>query len=43
MPALHRGPFGFGLMRLPKNGEVIDVRQVSQMVDRFLAAGLHLL
>ena len=39
MPALHRGPFGFGLMRLPKNGEEIDVKQVSQMVDKFLAAG----
>ena len=34
-----KGPFGFGLMRLPKNGEVIDVDQVSEMVDRFLAAG----
>ena len=31
---------GFGLMRLPKleNGD-IDVAQVSQMVDEFLAAG----
>lgn len=30
---------GFGLMRLPKHGESIDVEQVKAMVDRFLAAG----
>lgn len=30
---------GFGLMRLPKNDEVIDVEQVKDMVDRFLAEG----
>lgn len=30
---------GFGLMRLPRNGEAIDVEQVGDMVDRFLAAG----
>ena len=30
---------GFGLMRLPKDGEKSDVEQVKQMVDRFLAAG----
>ena len=30
---------GFGLMRLPKNGDAIDVEQVKTMVDRFLAAG----
>lgn len=30
---------GFGLMRLPKNGEQIDLEQVKGMVDRFLAAG----
>ena len=30
---------GFGLMRLPKNGEEIDIEQVKQMVDRFLEAG----
>lgn len=30
---------GFGLMRLPKDGEAIDVEQVKAMVDRFLAAG----
>lgn len=30
---------GFGLMRLPKNGEVIDVEQTKVMVDRFMEAG----
>ena len=30
---------GFGLMRLPKQNDVIDVEQVKAMVDRFLAAG----
>ncbi|MBO6182670.1 MAG: aldo/keto reductase [Acidaminococcaceae bacterium] len=30
---------GFGLMRLPKNGETIDVEQVKVMVDKYLAAG----
>ena len=30
---------GFGLMRLPKNGDDIDVEQVKEMVDRFLDAG----
>lgn len=30
---------GFGLMRLPKVGDDIDLEQVKQMVDRFLTAG----
>ena len=30
---------GFGLMRLPKNDDVIDVEQVKVMVDKFLAEG----
>ena len=30
---------GFGLMRLPKKDDAIDVEQVKVMVDRFLAAG----
>ena len=30
---------GFGLMRLPKLGENIDIEQVKTMVDRFMAAG----
>ena len=31
--------FGFGLMRLPQKDGEIDVEQVKEMVDRFLAAG----
>ena len=30
---------GFGLMRLPRKGEEIDVGQVKEMVDLFLEAG----
>ena len=30
---------GFGLMRLPKAGEAIDVEQIKQMVDLFMDAG----
>lgn len=30
---------GFGLMRLPKNDEVIDIEQVKAMVDRFMEEG----
>lgn len=30
---------GFGLMRLPKKGEEIDIDQVKEMVDRFMAEG----
>ena len=30
---------GFGLMRLPRKDGVIDVEQVKEMVDRFMAAG----
>ena len=30
---------GFGLMRLPKQGEAIDLEQTKQMVDRFMEAG----
>ena len=30
---------GFGLMRLPKKGEDIDVEQVKEMVDKFMDAG----
>ena len=30
---------GFGLMRLPRKGEEIDVEQVKEMVDLFLEAG----
>ena len=33
------GKLGFGLMRLPKNDNVIDIEQTKQMVDMFLDAG----
>lgn len=32
---------GFGLMRLPRRGEEIDVEQTKEMVDLFLAAGFN--
>ena len=31
---------GFGLMRLPKNGDDIDVEQTKTMVDKFMATAL---
>lgn len=31
--------FGFGLMRLPMKGEVVDIEQVKKMVDRFMENG----
>ena len=34
-----KAKFGFGLMRLPKVDDKIDLPQVCEMVDRFLAAG----
>lgn len=33
------GKLGFGLMRLPQKGDVIDVEQTKEMVDLFLEAG----
>ncbi len=30
---------GFGLMRLPQNGDKIDIEQTKKMVDKFLDAG----
>ncbi len=33
------GKLGFGLMRLPRKGSMIDVEQTSEMVDIFLDAG----
>ena len=30
---------GFGLMRLPKQDDVIDIEQTARMVDMFLEAG----
>lgn len=35
------GKLGFGLMRLPRSGARIDVAQVADMVDEFLAAGFN--
>jgi predicted aldo/keto reductase-like oxidoreductase len=35
------GKLGFGLMRLPRNGEGIDVEQTKAMVDRFLEEGFN--
>ena len=33
--------FGFGMMRLPMNGENVDISQTCDMVDAFLAAGFN--
>ena len=33
--------FGFGLMRLPMNGEEVDFAAVNEMVDAFMAAGFN--
>lgn len=35
------GKLGFGLMRLPKNGEEIDIPHVMKMVDRFMESGFN--
>lgn len=32
---------GFGLMRLPMNGDAIDIEQTKKMVDRFLEEGFY--
>lgn len=36
-----RGNFGFGCMRLPMQGEEVDLPQFTRMVDDFLAAGFN--
>ena len=33
--------FGFGCMRLPMNGENVDTKEFSAMVDTFLEAGFN--
>ena len=33
--------FGFGCMRLPMNGDVVDLLQFQEMVDRFLESGFN--
>ena len=35
------GKLGFGLMRLPRKGEEIDVEQTKEMVDLFMNAGFN--
>ena len=39
-PEIH-GNFGFGCMRLPMQGDAIDIGQVKEMTDRFMAAGFR--
>ena len=36
-----KGKFGFGCMRLPKNGEEVDTEEFKRMVDYFLEAGFN--
>ena len=33
--------FGFGCMRLPMQGEEVDLDETKRMVDAFLAAGFN--
>lgn len=33
--------FGFGCMRLPMNGDEVDIEQTKKMVDRFLKEGFN--
>ena len=33
--------FGFGYMRLPMQGEAVDLEQTRKMVDTFLDAGFN--
>lgn len=37
----HSPKLGFGLMRLPKKGDVIDIEQTKEMVDAYMKAGLN--
>ena len=39
-PEIHKN-FGFGCMRLPMNGDEVDIPQFSAMVDTFLARGFN--
>ena len=36
-----KGRFGFGMMRLPKIGEEIDIEQTKRMVDYFISNGFN--
>lgn len=33
--------FGFGMMRLPMNGEEVNIEETKEMVDAFLNAGFN--
>ena len=33
--------FGFGFMRLPMQGEEVDIPETTKMVDTFLGAGFN--
>ena len=33
--------FGFGCMRLPMNGDQVDIAETTRMVDEFLAQGFN--
>ena len=33
--------FGFGCMRLPMNGNVVDTAELSRMVDAFIEGGFN--
>ena len=33
--------FGFGFMRLPMQGEEVDIPETTKMVDAFLGAGFN--
>ncbi|MBR5979828.1 MAG: aldo/keto reductase, partial [Oscillospiraceae bacterium] len=35
------GNFGFGCMRLPMNGEEVDLQEFARMADAFLDAGFN--
>ena len=36
-----KGNFGFGCMRLPMDGEQVDLTEMQKMVDAFMASGLN--
>lgn len=37
------GNFGFGCMRLPMNGDEVDLEETARMADAFIEAGLTIL
>ena len=36
-----KGNFGFGFMRLPMQGDRVDIDHTTKMVDAFLASGFN--